>query len=296
MTINHRVLLIVNPISGGIDKSSITKELRERLDPKKAELDIFYTTGIKDKEKATQIIKNYNPNRILIAGGDGSLKLVAEILQEHSIPIGIIPAGSANGLAENLNLPQDLEEIIDVALGEHFVNLDCICINDEFCLHISDIGLNASLIKNYEEGNIRGKFGYLIQSIPTLIKGDFPYNFTIEIDGKTIERQAVLVAIANAQKYGTGAKINPNGTFDDGKFEILIFKKFNISQILKTFQENAVLDADFLEIFSTSEATITCEKKIPFQIDGEYRDEVKTVHAKISPIKIKMAVPKNFRK
>jgi diacylglycerol kinase family enzyme len=46
-----------------------------------------------------------------------------------------------------------------------------------------------------------------------------------------------------------------------------------------------------VEIFSASEVNIECEKNIPFQIDGEYRGEVKQVHAEISPIKIKIPVP-----
>jgi diacylglycerol kinase family enzyme len=151
--------------------------------------------------------------------------------------------------------------------------------------------LNAALIRNYEEGNIRGKLGYLIQSIPTLIKTDFPFQFTIEKDGKILHENAVLLAIANAKKYGTGSMINPKGKYDDGLFEILIFKGFNIPQILQTFRENVELSKDFVEIFSASEVKISCTKNIPFQIDGEYRGEVKEVHAKISPVKVRIAVP-----
>ncbi|MGB7842243.1 MAG: diacylglycerol kinase, partial [Salinimicrobium sp.] len=210
---------------------------------------------------------------------------------DDSIPLGIFPAGSSDGLAENLDLPSNLAELTDVALGDHFINLDTIKINQELCLHISDIGLNAALIKNYEEGDIRGKLGYLINTIPTLIKSDFPFQFKIEKEGKTLRRNAVLVAIANARKYGTGSTINPHGKYDDGKFEILIFKEFNFSQILRTFSENVELSEDFVEIFSTSKVIIECEKKIPFQIDGEYRGEVYHVEAEIGPIKIKIAVP-----
>lgn len=291
MTDFNRVLMVVNPISGGKDKAALIDEVSEIIQKKGMVLRIFLTSGKEDEDALRKEIKDFNPQRILSIGGDGTIKLIAEILKDEPIPLGVFPAGSANGLAENLNLPDDIPSLTNIGLGNKFVNLDIISINDEYCLHISDIGLNAALIKNYHEGNIRGKLGYLIQSIPTLIKSEFPFQFEIEADGEKINRQAVLIAIANAKKYGTGANINPRGNYDDGKFEILIFKEFNIPQILQTFRENVELSTDFLEIIPAVEARITSNKNIPFQIDGEYRGDIKEVRAFISPTKIRIAVP-----
>ena len=294
MSKNKKVLLVINPISGGIDKAEIIDYLEKRFAREKQLLSLYYTSGKNDEEQLRAIIHEMNPERILIVGGDGTIKLVAGVIRETSIPIGLFPAGSANGLAENLDLPDDLEEQANIALGENYVNLDCIDVNGEICLHISDIGLNAELVKNYEEGNIRGKLGYFLQSIPTLLKSDFPFHFKIHIGGQTYNRQGFLLGIANARKYGTGATINPEGKFNDGQFEILLFKKFNIPQILKTFQEDVVLSEDFLEIFPAKEAKIECAKFLPFQVDGEYFGEVNSVEAKISSLKVKLAVPQGL--
>src|SRR5690606_3778376 len=249
MSTNKKALLVVNPISGGIDKSQIIDHLQDRFEREQNELSIYYTSGKNDKEQLKAIVKELQPDRVLVTGGDGTIKLMAEILKNTSIPIGLFPAGSANGLAENLNLPSGLEDLVEVALGNKFRELDCISVNEEICLHISDVGLNAELVKNYEEGTIRGKLGYFLQSIPTLIKSDFPFQFSITIEGQVHHREGFLLAIANAQRYGTGATINPIGKMDDGIFEILVFKKFDIPQILKTFQQDVELSEDFLEIF-----------------------------------------------
>ena len=211
MSTNKKVLLVVNPISGGIDKAEIIDYLEKRFDQEKRDLSLYYTSGKNDLEQLTDIINEMQPERVLIIGGDGTIKLLAGIIKETSIPIGLFPAGSANGLAENLDLPPDLEGQAEIALGNNYVDLDCISVNGEICLHISDIGLNAELIRNYEEGNIRGKLGYFLQSIPTLLKSDFPFHFRINIEGQTHERQGFLLAVANARKYGTGATINPGG-------------------------------------------------------------------------------------
>lgn len=291
MSTNNRVLLVVNPISGGKDKTPIIDEVKKQVKERGDDLQIYETKGEHDKENLYRVVNEYQPTRVLIVGGDGTIKLMAEILKDDRVPLGIFPAGSANGLAENLNLPTNNAELTKIALGDNFVELDTISINNELCLHISDVGLNAALIKNYQEGNIRGKLGYIIQSIPTLIKSDFPFHFKIEVEGRTLHRNAVLLAIANARKYGTGSTINPKGKYDDGLFEVLVFKEFNIPEILKTFREKVELSTDFLEIFSASEVIIECTRKVPFQIDGEYRGEVKKVNAVISPIKIKIAVP-----
>lgn len=281
---------MVNPISGGRDKSEIIDYLETRFEREQRELSIYYTSGKNDELQLKGILHELEPERVLVIGGDGTIKLLAGILKDTSIPIGLFPAGSANGLAENLDLPTDLEELAEVALGDRYRELDCIDVNEEVCLHVSDIGLNAELVKNYEEGMIRGKLGYLLQSIPALIKSDFPFRFSIQIGGEVHYREGFLLAIANARKYGTGATINPIGEMNDGRFEILVFKKFNIPQILKTFREEVELSEDFLEIFPASEAIIESEKELPFQVDGEYRGQVKKVVAKVSEMKVRIAV------
>lgn len=290
MSTKKNALLVVNPISGGIDKAEIIDFLEKQFEREQQELSIYYTSGKNDEQQLQGIIHEMQPERVLVIGGDGTIKLLAGVLKETSIPIGLFPAGSANGLAENLDLPLDLKELAEVAMGNNFLELDCIEVNEEVCLHISDIGLNAELVKNYEEGKIRGKLGYFLQSIPALIKSDFPFHFSITIEGEVHYREGFLLAIANAQKYGTGATINPIGKLDDGRFEILVFKKFDIPQILKTFREEVELSEDFLEIFPAREATIECEKELPFQIDGEYLGQVKKVVARISPMKVRIAV------
>lgn len=285
------ILLAVNPISGDIDKTDLVENVKFEVNKRGAALTIFQTTGEEDVFNLKNLINEKVPERILIAGGDGTIKIVAEAIKERPIPMGIIPAGSANGLAVNLKLPRNLEQQIEVAFGDHFLKMDIILIEDEYCLHMSDFGLNAELIKKYEKSSIRGKLGYLLQSIPTLLESDFPFKFNIEINGERIEREGILLALANAQSYGTGATVNPSGRMDDGKFEILIFKNFDMLEMLKTLRNEVELDPDFIEIISTSKAVISCDSPVAFQIDGEYLGQRKKVKAGVLTKKILIAVP-----
>jgi len=237
------------------------------------------------------MINKKNIDRVIVAGGDGTINLVAEVLKGLDISLGIITAGSANGMAENLNLPEILEEQLEVALGANYIELDILCLNDTICLHMSDFGINAELIKNYENSTVRGKIGYFLQSIPTLIQSEYPFTFNIETKNDTKQVNAVLLGIANANKYGTGANVNPQGKLNDGVFEILIFKKLNLVEILKTLQNETDLDSDFVEIIPAENAKITCEKPVSFQIDGEYIGKESEVEIKILPEKLRIAIP-----
>lgn len=290
MSTREPLLVIINPISGGIDKTPIIKLLQDEYQQEPEAMHLFYTKGDNDKNQILRLLKKFNPGRIVVVGGDGTFKMVAEITR-GKLPLALFPAGSANGLAENLHLPTNINSQLKVALGCSFLYMDCIAIDGELCLHMSDLGLNAELIQNYEKGEVRGKLGYLLQSIPTLIQSEFPFDFKIKLQEKTIHTKAFLVAVANAKRYGTGATINPEAQLDDGQFEVLVFKRFNIPELLKTFQANYVPQNDFIQIFKTTSATIECEKYIPFQIDGEFRGEKKQMSARIAPIKLKIAVP-----
>lgn len=286
----RNILVVVNPISGDSDKRLIVEKLQTLL-PKEVQMNLYKTTGKKDRKEISKLIHAKELDRILVIGGDGTVKLVAEAMKDKKISIGIIAAGSANGLANDLDLPLDLEAAIRTALGKNTKELDAIRINDQLGIHISDFGLNAELIKNYDESGFRGKLGYAINSISALYNSEMPYTFTIEADGKTLQYKAIMVAIANSRKFGTGAVVNPGGKIDDGKFEILIFKKFDLMEILKTLRGEQEMSPDFMETIATTKAIIRTPFPIDFQIDGEHCDTLKKITAEIIPKKLRIAVP-----
>lgn len=294
MNSKNKLLLVINPVSGGSGKEKLAKDLDELLKKHQVLFSTYETTGDDDEVHIEKILNSENIQNVLVAGGDGTIQLVARAIREKDIALSLIPAGSANGLASNLNLPDTLAEQIEIALGDSFIMIDVISINERLCLHIADLGINAALIENYDNSELRGKLGYAIQTIPTLIESDLPYRFNLELNEKKMEIEGVMIAIANAKQFGTGAVINPEGKMDDGLFEVLIFKNLNIINILKTLDKDSQRDPEFVESFSTKKAVITCEKPIAFQVDGEFIGEVKHVSAEMLPNKLRLMVPKNF--
>ncbi len=296
MNSENYILLVVNPISGDSDKAPIISSVKNEVAKRSYGFKLFETSGKKDKENIESLIKEEKPLRILVAGGDGTISLVAQCILGSEICLGIIPAGSANGIAVNFNLPQSLSEQIEIALSDCTMKLDVIFINEKICLHIADMGINAELIKNYEESGIRGKFGYFLQSFPTLLNSESPFHFTVETDKGTVEETGILLAIANANKFGTGATINPHGKMNDGKFEILIFKNLDFVEIFKTINEQPEMSPDFVRVISTQKAKISSRKKVPFQIDGEFLGEIDKATAIIEKEKLLIALPASFFK
>ena len=295
MKTQNTILLVINPIAGGTDKQPIINAFEKHVSIDGNQSFIYETTGDNDKEAIQKLIKEQNPDRIVVSGGDGTIREVADAIKGASIKVGLLPSGSANGLATNFDIPDSLEEQLDIALGDHFIAMDLIEINGYTCLHIADLGINAQLIKNYEKSEIRGKLGYLIQSFPTLLSSDFPFEVEIQCDDQTISEEGILVAIANANKFGTGAQINPTGKMDDGIFEVLVFKNFSIKGILETFYDDAELDPDFVKVIPCKNVSIQSKKLIAFQIDGEFIGDEQRVEAKMTPHKLNLAIPKSFR-
>ena len=285
-----KVLMIVNPISGNIDKFPIIKQVQHLLH-QKVELCIFTTSGDGDIRLLELRIQEFGPDRLLVVGGDGTIKLAAEAGYKKKMEIGILPMGSANGLATDLDIPKSLEQALQVALGKNLMAVDIIEIADSIGLHISDIGINAELIANFSQNKIRGHFGYFLNTIPTLLRTKAPYKFSVSANNKTLHFKAIMVAIANSKKFGTGTIINPEGKINDGEIEIIIFKKLDIVNILKTIGGEVKLNSDFVEIIKTKEVTIKAERLVDFQIDGEHFGQTSNIYACVKPGAIKIAIP-----
>lgn len=282
---------MVNPISGDVDKSSIIDALRCFAAKENYALFLYETSIHDDISEIRALYEKHKPERIIVVGGDGTFKTVAEAIENYDVILGIMPAGSSNGLAVDLNLMCTLEENMEIAFHNDFIALDVILINGQKSFHLSDLGINAELVKNYEKGNFRGMWGYFRQSINTLLDLGEPFTAWISVNGKIIECDARMIVIANSQKYGTGVVINPDGVMNDGMFELVILKKLDLVIFGEIITGNMTLNPDELEIVATDKAVIKTKFPVSFQIDGEYCGLVTELEIAISSKKIKVAIP-----
>ena len=252
---------------------------------------VYETTGKNDLKEIQTLYNQYNPERIIIAGGDGTIKMVAEAMEQYDIILGILPAGSANGLSVDLNLPSSIEENLRIAFLHHYIEMDMICINGKKSIHLSDLGLNDKKIKNYEQSDLRGFWGYALQAFSALKESEEPFIATILANNEEVEHTARMLVIANSQKYGTGVVINPNGAMNDGKFELVILKSLDLLLIGKIITGNMPIDSDDIVIISTDKATIKTDYPVNFQIDGEYCGAQTNLEVHILHKQMKIAIP-----
>jgi diacylglycerol kinase family enzyme len=288
----NNVMMVVNPISGGVDKAFLIDQVSHYAKYLNLNLYCLETTGVDDLKNIREFYIQNHPERVIIAGGDGTIKLVAEALELQDVVFGILPVGSANGLATDLGLMKSQEENISIAFQNHFVAIDFISINNRMCIHLSDLGLNADLIKNYEKSAIRGKLGYALQVFKTLLHEGKSFRVSIQSKEQLIETKAQMIVVANSQKYGTGVVINPIGIMSDGKFELIILRRINFRVFVKIIMGKIPVSSGDVTVISTEKALISINKPTSFQIDGEYCGKETNLDISISTRKLKIATLK----
>ena len=114
---------------------------------------------------------------------------------------------------------------------------------------------------------------------------------TIKTDKGEMKRKAFMVVIANAQTYGTGAIINPEGSLDDGLFEIVVVRKLNLVELLKMLITHKPFHQKRIEVFKTKNVEMRLKRRAYFQVDGEYLGKTTCINARILPRIINVIVP-----
>jgi diacylglycerol kinase (ATP) len=287
---NQTILFVINPVSGGRERDWET-EIRSLMAESGEGFDFCTLTGKDDRQALQRCVEEQKPEKVVAVGGDGTVKLVAEVVKESPVRLGIIPAGSANGLAKELGIPAALQQALDVILNGQEGKLDAIRINEEeLCFHLSDAGLNALLVKYFEDHKGRGMWGYG-RSLFKMFWNKRQMRVSIETDTDKVKRKAFMIALANAEKYGTGAVINPGGNVADGAFEVVVVRKIKLLEILKAVTARKSFNPQNIEVFRTKNVTLTFQQKAPFQVDGEYRGKLATINARILPGIVNVLLP-----
>lgn len=284
-----KLLFVINPVSGS-HTIDFKKEIATFFKSKDETFELYELPKNCSVEILKAAIQKSKADRVIAVGGDGTLKLVAECLLHSKTPIGIIPAGSANGMAKELEIPLDLNEALALTINGKPKQIHAVAINNELCIHLADIGFNAYLVKKFDELPERGMLTYAKAAWHAFWNHrKMPVEF--KIGDKLIKQKAAMVAIANATQYGTGLKINPEGKLDDNLFEIIVVKDYAVMEIIKIWISKLPWDPKKIECFQTTSLKITAKHKVHFQVDGEYLGKVNTIEAKLIPKAIHVIVP-----
>jgi diacylglycerol kinase (ATP) len=239
---------------------------------------------------------------VLAAGGDGTISMIAELLYRLGSPVanmvlGIVPCGTANILAKELEIPSTIEEAVALAVeSPRVVPIDGIAIGDRLCLTQVGIGLDAYMIRDTtREAQLRFK---RLSYLATLARRTFGHRsqaFRIRIDGRPFRIRAWQVLLANASTLGTrpfvwGPDIDPT----DGVADLCIFQVQHLRDLLSliwttlTGRLETNPNAQFLR--ARKEVQVESSRPLPVQGDGESLGFT-PVRLKIATAAVQVAVP-----
>ncbi len=283
-----KLLFIVNPKSGD-HNTDFTELIETFFSDKDEKFEIFELSDDCSVSKVKDAIAASKATKVIAVGGDGTLKLVAECVLRTALPIGLLPAGSANGMAKELGIPTDSIEALERIMNGTVTSIHAVIINGELCIHLADIGFNAYVVKKFDDLPQRGMRGYAKAAWQAFWR-QHKMDVVFRTDNEEIKAKAAMVVIANATMYGTGVKINPDGKLDDDYFEVILVKEYSVMEILKIRFTSLPFNPDKIEIFKTKELNIKTKHRVHFQVDGEYMGKVNRIVAEIVPTAINVIV------
>jgi len=206
--------------------------------------------------------------RIIAIGGDGTINEVASALTETTIPLGIIPMGSGNGLARHLQLPLQFNAALKRAMSGNEVAIDVGIINGRMFFCTTGIGFDAAVASRFAKGSHRGFMNYVKSTLYTL----FNYKpIKISINGGPLEKVFSLT-IANANQFGSNAYISPYSDLQDAHLEMVAIQPHSILKAatltIRLFNKT-IHASNKVSIRSIQHITIQYKKGMPIHVDGE---------------------------
>ena len=217
----RKAFLIINPISGTGDKSGIRELVEQRLGAKGFEVTTGFTSAKGDATVMASDASAQGYDMVIACGGDATVNETPTALCGSRTALGIIPAGSGNGLARHLGIPVDLGAALDIICSRNIVASDYGTVNDTPFFCTFGMGFDAAVSHRFARQSRRGLLSYVKSALSEYIQYR-PQTYTLSANGKLLTEKAFLVAVCNASQWGNNAYIAPEASLTDGLLDITV--------------------------------------------------------------------------
>jgi diacylglycerol kinase (ATP) len=232
---------------------------------------------------------------LFVWGGDGTVQRCVEAVAGTGTAVAILPAGTANLLAENLNVPHDLTEAVRVGLHGDRRRLDTGSVNGERFTVMAGAGFDARMIAEADRGakDRLGRVAYVAAGIRNL--GARRVRATVTVDGKRFFTGKVsCVLAANVGKILGGVEAFPQARPDDGRLELGVVTARDPVQWARTFGRIALGHPErspFAKVTQGTKFKIRFDQKVRFELDGGARPARRKLRVKVHPGSVTVCVP-----
>lgn len=279
---NHKnnILLYYNPYSGsGIFKSNLDhiidrcQEAGYQVMPVRAARGVYI-------DKALDGLDQSRFDRIIAAGGDGTMNLCVNAMVRHDIhlPLALLPSGTANDFAYYFELPSELDYLLDIALGNKTTSADVGIVNDRCFINVAAMGAMVDVSQKTDPAlkNAFGTLAYYLKAV-TELPQVHPINVRLTTEDKIYDEQIYFMVVMNGESAGGFRKLSPHSSISDGKLDVIAFRKMPIMEFGPLLFE--VVNGRHPEnrnvlYFQTDKLRIESDEDIETDIDGEHGERL----------------------
>lgn len=227
-------MLFYNPVSGHAAFKNKLDWIVEAFQ-RRGILVVFYRTRREGNEAFIPFVREVNPDGLLVAGGDGTVHEIVNLMMKGNLdlPLGIIGSGTSNDFATYLGVNTDLEAYLDTIAAGRTRRVDLGLMDDTYFINVASGGAMACIAHevNARIKNSLGKMAYYLKGIGELPKFRY-FPLKIEADGTHYELETFLFVIINSPVVGSMKNVANGVAVDDGKLDLLSIGKCSIPKLM----------------------------------------------------------------
>jgi YegS/Rv2252/BmrU family lipid kinase len=231
---------------------------------------------------------------IVVCGGDGSISSAAPAVIESGLPLGIIPAGTANDLARTLSIPLDFAAAADVIVEGHSRRIDVGTVNGHAFFNVASIGISSELAQKLDPAIKKrfGRLGYAVAALRVILAAQ-RFRARIREKGESRTVSTYQVAIGNGRLYGGGNVVEENAAIDDGTLDLYSLEVKNLWKLalmLRAFRSGTHGAWKEVRTAKCVEFDIETRRPMPVNTDGEIVTAT-PAHFRVLPRAISVLAP-----
>jgi diacylglycerol kinase (ATP) len=277
-------------IGGGLDELRSTLERAGVTEPHWSEV-----PKSKYAPERVQRALDEGAELVIVWGGDGMVQRSIDTLAGSGVALAIIPAGTANHFAPSLEIPQSIEEAVDIGLNGRDRKLDVGKVNGERFAVMAGAGFDALMIRE-ADGGLKDRLGRAAY-VWTASKGirEEPFEARIDVnDDLWYSGKASCVLLGNVGSLFGGVEAFENAKPDDGLLEVGVTSAEGLTEWARTVARTAIgstAKSPFVQMTKAKKIRVELDRKVEYELDGGARGKTKTLKAKVEPGAITVRVP-----